>query len=500
MEFNALTSDSGFQSGDLDCNGYFTAIPAFQNIFFADGRPYNADISESGYHRLDMVDTSLVGEPSGAFNEGEVILDESNEEMGNFIETVGSGATAKNLIYRTSTTQFEVGSEYHGADSGETITPTAVIEPPHWLNWTLTDGSFPNGGSNVGCLFDGRLWLNSVWESNQWIASRQGDPFDFDTSIEVDDIQGAFSSQTSLMGTISEPLISFIPYKNAYLIFGLTDSMWILRGGSTGAGQYTILTTDTGIFSPDSWCFDVNGNLYFIGLSGFFKVSNNGETIDNISDRISPSLFKTLALNRVTDRVVMGYDRDRNLINITISLMDGNWSTSFCYNPTDDEFFPDSHIERQIPSAYAYITDPTSEQTGLWIGSYDGCIRKWDEDELSDDGEIITSKVLFGPIQVANLIRPNIKIKGIEVILSEESTNLDWALYSAESAEKLKENIESGETPIASGTFTSGGRQSLIDDKISGEFIGILFSNNTLDKTWSIEKVVIKTIVTTKEK
>jgi hypothetical protein len=196
----------------------------------------------------------------------------------------------------------------------------------------------------------------------------------------------------------------------------------------------------------------------------------------------------------------MGYDRDRNLINITISLMDGNWSTSFCYNPTDDAFFPDSHVERQIPSAYAYITDPTSEQTGLWIGSYDGCIRKWDEDELSDDGEIIPSKSLFGPIQVTNLIKPNIKIKGIEVILSEESTNLDWALYGAESAEKLKENIENGETPVASGTFTTGGRQSLIDDKISGEFIGILFSNNTLDKTWSIEKVVIKTIVTTKEK
>ncbi len=506
MNFTTLGVDSGFTAGDFRATGYFFAIPMNQQIFIGDGRPYSSDIHESGFHRIDMVNTSLVGAASAAFNVGEVILAADDSVMGTFIETVGSGATAKNLVYRTSTVQFEIGETYHGADSGTTLIPTAVIVPPHWLNWTPSTGTFPNGGSNSGCLFDGRLWMNSVWESNQWINTRQGDPFDIDTSEDLEDIQKAFSSQESLAGLVSEPLIAFIPYKNAYLIFGLSDSMWILHGGSTGAGQYTNLTTETGIFSPESWCFDDAGNLYFIGINGFYKVSpptsttQIGETIDNISNRLLPKLFKTLALNRVTDRVVMGYDRDRNLINVTVSLMDGNWSVSFCYDPVDDAMFPDSHSGTQVPSAYAYITDPTSEQTALWLGSYDGYIRKWDEDTLSDDGVAIPSRILFGPLQIPNVIRPNAKVKKIEVILSEGSTNVTWALYSAETAEKLKLNIEAGVAPIATGTFTTGGRQDLIDDKVSGEFIGILFTNNVLGTTWGIEKVIVSLIVTSKEK
>lgn len=560
-----FSEPSGFMAGDLDCSGYFFAIPAFQQIFIGDGRPYNTDITLSGYHRIDMVNTSLVGEADGFFEIGEVITQDETGAKGIFIETIDVGDII-NLIYRTTTKQFDT-TEVIGANSGATLIPLLVVNPPHWLNWTPklfisgtitgefsvgeyveqaesgavgqvyempsslrlvvfqasdikfdainlitgdtsgatiaptgVSGYFPDGGSNSGRLFDGRIWLNSVWESNQYLVSRQNDPFDFNVSEDIEDVQAAFSSQTSLAGQVSEPLIDFIPYKNAYVIFALCDSMWILHGGSTGGGQFANLTTETGLFSPNSWCFDENGNLYIIGINGFYKISIDNQQIDNISNRLTPKLFKTLALSRITDRVAMGFDRDRGLVNITISLMDGNWSASFCYDPIDDSIFPDSHTERQIPSCYAYITDPQSNQTGLWVGSYDGYIRKWDENKLTDDGEIIPSQILFGPIQISALLRPNIKIKKIEVILSEDTTGITWKLFTAESAEKLKQNIENGKLPLFSGTLTTGGRQPLIDEKISGEFLGIVFSNNISGTSWGVEKLVISFIIAGKDK
>ena len=62
----ALAAGHGWTAGDLNTQGYFAMVPAWQKMFFSDGRPYNSSINSSGYHKLDFINTKLTGAASGA--------------------------------------------------------------------------------------------------------------------------------------------------------------------------------------------------------------------------------------------------------------------------------------------------------------------------------------------------------------------------------------------------------------------------------------------------
>ena len=509
-----LGSDAGFTPGDLSLKGYIGVVPAFQKVFIADGRPSNEDIAVSGYHKIDMTSTCLVGEASGAFTVGEGVTQATSGATGIFVESVGTGATEKNLFYRTSTVEFVVTEVVTGAVSSVTLAPTIVIAPPLWLNWVLPSQGepnanlFPDGGSNVMGLFEGRIWMNSMYNPNQWLATYQGNPFDLDLSTDIDDIRMAISSQTSLAGEVGDAIVAFIPYKNIYLLFGCAESIWILRGGSTGGGTISNLSYETGIFSPDSFCWDNNGNLYIIGMNGFYKIPNGAATsetaFDSISDRLTPGLFSGLKLNRLTDRVVMGFDKERNSIEVAISMQDGMWSVCYCYDIANDALFPDSFNAIHTPTSFLYVNSPVTGVGGLLIGNQDGYIRRFDDETKTDDGLEINSFSLFGPISIANFVRADAKIRAIQVELSDGCDGLQWGLYSATTAQelvgKIKRETVAFSNAVKNGIFTTGGRQDLIDDKLSGEYIGILFKNKTINTSWGLEAIRILLGYSGKEK
>lgn len=502
-DLTVFGSGQGFSAGDLNIDGYVAAVPAFQKVYVADGREYNASINSSGYHKIDMISTILVGASSGAFSAGETVTQAISGAKGTFLETIGSGATAKHLIYRTTTTEFDTTNVVTGGTSFETVSPTTVTAPPHWLNWILTTGDFPDGGSNAMALFEGRVWMNSMTNPNQWFATRQDNPLDLDTG--QDDAKAAISSQSTLAGLVGDALIGFIPYKDNYLLFGCANSFYILRGGSTGAGNLSQLSTETGLFSPDSYCWDNVGNLYIIGLTGFYKFPNNmavqGTALDNISMRLVPNLFKTLQLNRKTDRIVLGFDKDTNQIEVSITTMDGTWGVNFNYDISMDSIMPDTFAGGTIPSAFLYVNSYQDDVSGLLNGSYDGYIRKFDTAAKSDDGEIIDSYVLFGPLTISSLIKANVKIKETHIILSEASDGLVWELYQAESNELLVSGIKNATlTPTHTGTFTGGGMQASIYEKIASNSVAILLKNSTLDTSWSLEGIKFKYLIAGKTK
>ena len=94
-----------------------------------------------------------------------------------------------------------------GAITGKTVTPTAVQSPPHWKTWTTrrlaspatasgliasSTNLMPPSGSNIGCLFSGRVFINIMENPNQWLASTQyynGTMFDLWIPDEVDSLE-----------------------------------------------------------------------------------------------------------------------------------------------------------------------------------------------------------------------------------------------------------------------------------------------------------------------
>jgi hypothetical protein len=175
------------EDNDLDTSGYVAMTPAWQKVWFADGRPYSTDAHTTGYHKLDFINTRIVCTITGGpLTKGYALEQATSGAKGIVDETVTVGAATWVLVYRTTTTEFDTTNlitEYTpaGVASGATIaTITSVVAPPHYLPWVLTTdkGLFPDGGSNIMCLAFGRLFMNSVYNPNQWFATRAGDPLD----------------------------------------------------------------------------------------------------------------------------------------------------------------------------------------------------------------------------------------------------------------------------------------------------------------------------------
>jgi hypothetical protein len=491
----ALGAAHGFTAGDLDTSGQVIAIPAYQKFYFADGRPYSATIGDSGYHKLDFLNDRLVGVPSGAFTRGEVVTQATSGATGIFDESVTRGAETWNLVYRTSTTAFDTTHLITGADSSETLTPTAVAYPPHWLNWTLTDGTFPEGGSNVLSLCWGRIFMNSLQHPHQWFATRINDPLDL--LLVEDDVASAQNSQaTEKAGLVGDQIVAMIPYKGNTQVFGCFNHMFVLRADPASGGIFSTLSDTTGIFSNTSYCWDDKNNLYFMGFDGIYGLSAeaiiNGAPPTNLTKEHLPKLISAMGLNRRTDRVTMAYDKDRYGIVISASQFDGEWSAIFWMDLRTGGVFPEEYQTDHIPTSLFYFDARTKAERTLLAGCNDGYVRKWDDAEKSDDGSnAIESEILLGPIS-GQSIRSKAGVAEISIKTGIDTDSITTSVYSGQTSEKVIKNVVDDESPKVAKTFNTDKLLPSIRQQVKDGAIGIKLSNTTADSSWSIEKIDVE--------
>jgi hypothetical protein len=590
-DLTLLSSSHNFTAGDLDTSGYVAVIPAFQKVYICDGNPWNTDIHISGMHKIDFINTRLVGAVTGTFSKGEVVTQATSGATGIFDEIVTVGAATWTLVYRTSTTEFDTLSHaVTGATSLATITPTSVVAPPHWLNWSTapstltydiegtagtgtddthlvdaslstfyttnnyienwyvyvtggtgtgsyaqitaytastgsctvadwlkadgsaggtdpistskygiiqnlistTGGTFPDGGSNIGCLCFGRIFLNSMLNPHQWFASRIFQPLDWDTGQT--DVGAACTSQNAKAGEVGDAIVAMIPYKDSYLIWGCANQMWLLRSDPLQGGVNTCLSKSTGIFSPTSYCWDDKNNLYFLGTDGIYGLSSeaiiNSQPPENLTKQRVPKLVTSLGLNRRTDRVTMAYDKQRYGIQISVTQQDGLWSVCWWLDLRTGGIFPDTFPTKQCQSSLFYFDSIKTSERALLLGGYDGFIRKYDETIKSDEGNnIINSWVTLGAFNNPNGedTRQKVGINEISLTLGQSSDGVTVDVYSAKSADLLANNIISGATSALTKTVTGDSLKNSIVDKVSGVSTAIKISNNILGQSWSIE-------------
>jgi hypothetical protein len=491
----ALGATHGFTAGDLDTSGQVAVQAAYQKMYFADGRPYSATIGNSGYHKLDFINTGIVGTVTGTFTQGEVVTQAVSGATGIFDENVGSGATAKSLIYRTTTTEFVASQTITGADSGATVTPAAsgnIVAPPHWLNWTLSTGTFPDGGSNIMSLCWGRIFMNSVQHPHQWFATRVNNPLDL--LLVVDDVASAQNSQaTKKAGLVGDQLIAMIPYKGNTQVFGTANNMFVMRADPAKGGFFTTLSDTTGIFSHESYCWDDKNNLYFMGFDGIYALSAeaiiNGLPPTNLTKDHVPKLVSNMGLNRRTDRVVMEYDKDRYGIMISAMQRDGTWKAVLWMDLRTGGVFPDAYSAAHIPSALFYFDSRTKAERTLLAGCADGYVRKWSDDDKSDNGDTaIASNVLIGPV-AGDTTRSKIGMSEVSIKTGVGTDSLTAALHSGITADRVVEKVIDNESPRVAKTFTTDKLLPSIRQNIEDGAIAIKLSNVAADSSWSIEKV-----------
>ena len=319
-----------------------------------------------------------------------------------------------------------------------------------------------------------------------------------------DDNLAATSSQNASTGEVGDVLTAMIAYKDHYGIFGYTNSIWCLRSDPLQGGISTCLSKTTGIFSPVSYCWDDKNNLYFLGTDGIYKLSADaiiaGAPPENITKVRLPKLVTSLGLNRKTDRVTMGFDKQRYGIEISISQLDGTWGVCFWLDIRTGGLFPDVFPSGTVnPSCLFYYDAVKASERGLLIGGYDGFLRRFDEAVKDDDGEIIESYAALGPFVSDSETRSKGTLNEVAITPGKGTDSITVDLHRADNADELINNIEADVTPIGTKVFT-GDQPGTIRDKVSGRAIAMVLKNLNADESWSMESVDIDLKTSGKQK
>jgi len=408
-------------------------------------------------------------------------------------------------------------------DNDETITgtnadgtPTAVsfvlnampVANPHWYAWTVyptiggeSFGTMPSK-AYLGCLYRGRNVLaGSPNYPHQWYMSKTGDPWNW-AYASTDPLTAAAGNNADA-GETGDIIRALIPYKDDYLIFGCANTIWVLTGDPAAGGEIDEVDLTVGMFGANSWCFDGDGNLYFWGTAGIYKIPLGFRKVENLTEISLPDLVGERDVSPITHRITMAYDRKRHGVLTCITKLSDGSNSNYFYDLKLGGFFPESYPDECGAYSLFYYAANDNDYADLLLGCTDGYIRKFDDTATNDNTgsgttDPISSYVVW-PIQ--HLTEDNDKegkLTSLTIELSGGATggafsdtdSVSYDIYVADDAETVIENIRDvADTPFTTGTLTGTGRKARIRTKVRGAWLGIRFYNSTASETWAVNKV-----------
>jgi hypothetical protein len=423
--------------------------------------------------------------------------------------------SAKTAIYgyTTTTTAFDATNTISDGDGNmdpATPTPSAVAEAstaPHGYDWTV----YPGGASGslpakayIGCWYRGRAVLSgNPNDPHQWYMSRQLNPFDF--AYVSGDAQTAVAGTNADAGKVGDIVRALIPFHDDFLVFGCSSSIYYLQGDPASGGELHSLNDVVGIFGAQSWCFDEGGNLYFFATDGVDILRRGSFSIENLSALNIPKLLDDEAPDPTTHRIVLGYDKSRHGVVISITKLSDGTNSNYYYDIRSGGFFPETYPEEC--GVYSMIDYPANADANadLLLGCKDGYVRYFDDDAKDDDiggtDEAISSYVLMpvqdmngededgqGRLQSTTIVNAGGATDGE----FEDTDKIDYEIHVSDDAEELTENIMDGDTSLHSGTVTGAGRKSRVRNKARGKYLGIVLKNTAAASTWALGKLAVK--------
>ena len=426
--------------------------------------------------------------------------------------------TAKTEIYGFTTFgTFVTTADYPlsgGSMDPETSVPSAVAEAstaPHHYNWTpysSPDETNPAFGSlpakcYLGGWYRGRAVLSgNPNDPHQWYMTRQLNPFDL--AYAAGDAQSPVAGTNADAGKVGDIVRAVIPFHDDYLIFACASSMHYLQGDPAAGGELHSIDDFSGIFGARSWCFDKIGDLYLFGDDGISRVKRGTVFVENLSGFSLPKLLEDEAANPVTHRVVLGFDKRRNGIVVTITLLEDGSNSNYFYDIAGKGFFQETYPNECGAYSMLYYSANDEGNADLLLGCKDGYIRKFDDTAKDDNkggsNQKITSYVLM-PIKnldeedddgQGRLTSATLELSGGAsggAHANSEGATLD--IHVRDSAETLVEAVKDGDTPLITRTFSGPGRQKRIRKKARGKWVGIVLRNNASGESWSLSKLSI---------
>jgi hypothetical protein len=488
--------------GYIDTTDNLTMFAGFQKCFVVNGE--NLYVVDFVNTRLSFPSTltnppqfgDIISQPTGA-DPAQMVVD--------YID-----ATDKFVYGYTTAGTWETGKLVSDltVPARDSFIPAVASSDarPFWYAWKPFNsmavyGALPTK-AYLGCLYRGRCVLSGNPEiPYQWYMSRQANPWDW-TYLALDS-QSPVTGGDGTAGKCGDIITALAPYQDDYLIMGASTSIWVLRGDPAAGGSFDLMTDATGIFGANSWCWDAGKNFYFLGNNGIYVIKpGTGGTPENLTQNCIPNFVKELQLNASVHRVTMCYDKENQGILIAKTTLSSGDSQNYWLDLRTGGFFPETYPpECGVYSAIFYDSIGSSYRKMI-LGCADGYIRFFDTSQVNDIStsveEPIDSYVTVGPMKMGASEDDRGRLHSLTIVEggdtsseTQQSSSLQYDVYVDNSAESVISQINTSVTPLYSGTTITGqGRKPRIRTKARGTYLAVKLSNDVVDETFALEKVV----------
>lgn len=317
-------------------------------------------------------------------------------------------------------------------------------------------------------------------------ASAVGDPTDWDFSPPVPSVTQAFGGSNQETTRNPDVVNALAPFYDDVLLVGGNNSITQYRGDLSDLGQIDYFTDVTGMAFGNSWALSPEGLMYFFGSRGGVWVMSprsDGRTqppveitLDTIAEELRLIDLSQRAPHLVWDVRAQGLHVYLTPLSSSPDVTTEHW----WYDARTKSWWPMTYGATNLhPYCAAVLDGVTADDRMVALGSDDGYLRVYDEEQQTDDGTAIASSVTIGPLPRVEF-DSELRISSLQAVLGHSGTGCTFKLYASDDPVKPAAHV-------ATGTFTVGNASRVVA-RARGAYIWIELSSTT--GSWSLESLM----------
>lgn len=364
--------------------------------------------------------------------------------------------------------------------------------------WAATSGTVPANCPIIFAYADRIVLAGSPPEF--WYMSRKGDPYDWNSGIDLtDDPAAAVFGTLADAGQRAGAITAGVAFSDDYAILATATEIWIMRGDPGYGGTLNCVSRMVGIVGRFALCQTPEQELVFLSRDGLYLLAPGGSAypVPLSRDKL-PLELRDLSSDRYT--VLMAYDvRDRG-VHIFITgnpALDGvptGDRSHWWFDWPTKSFWPvtfDSH--NYDPASLLTFEAGDAREAGPLLGCADGYIRQFYRRAEGDDTARMTNWVYYGPIRLG----PN-GYDGIlhEMIatLGDKSGPVAWEVYVGDTPQDAITAAKAGTSnAAATGTWSAEGlNYNTLVRRRGAAMILKLKNDTTTYRRWTVENLIAR--------
>jgi hypothetical protein len=318
----------------------------------------------------------------------------------------------------------------NGAATYKQYTPAGGVAA-----WAATSGTLPTGCKLIA-NWAGRVVLaGSDDDDHNWWMSKTTDHEDWDYAPATTTSQDAISGNTNRMGKCPDVINTLCVYSDDILILGCANSIYQFTGDPLIGGLLDVVTTSVGMPFGKPWVL-VDGELFFLGSRGHVYRMVPGSMPENISEE---ALGQTLAEYNLDTHVArLSWDHRCQTLHVHLTNWTSGGGTHWCWDRRQNAWFKDVFgLAGAAPTATMTLDAEDPADRVVLLGGQDGKLRQWDLTAKDDDGSLMQSQVLIGPLQDPKGLS-KFRLEELHAVLTSASDDINYSVLLGESAQQAQ--------------------------------------------------------------